>query len=167
MKNVSPKPRRGRRRRVDPASAFKRAQHLQRALEMAKAHIDWPKLLTAKTEQDVDEAFGNVPPSYSQYFLTRREPPLRSIPTLILECLREPTFPRQEREAQIRYVAESLGSDSLTSIRRSRDICRKERSKRRKQGKILRREYYIECSCGYKGPAKDGSCRRCGTTEMG
>jgi hypothetical protein len=31
---------------------------------------------------------------------------------------------------------------------------------------IVRREYYIECSCGYKGPALDGACRDCGTGEL-
>jgi hypothetical protein len=48
--------------------------------------------------------------------------------------------------------------------RRSREICAEERAKIRHV--IVRREYYIECSCGYEGPARDGACRNCGTREL-
>ncbi len=46
----------------------------------------------------------------------------------------------------------------------SRDICARERASERKKSpyKIVRHEYYVECSCGYKGPAHDNACRKCG-----
>jgi len=41
-----------------------------------------------------------------------------------------------------------------------------DRKEKRKKHKIIRQEYYIECTCGYEGPAKDGACQGCGTKEL-
>lgn len=45
-----------------------------------------------------------------------------------------------------------------------RDVCRRGRAKQRAKSPyhILRYEYYVECSCGYEGPARDNACRKCG-----
>lgn len=31
---------------------------------------------------------------------------------------------------------------------------------------IIRRDYYIECTCRYKGPALHGKCPKCGTDRL-
>jgi hypothetical protein len=31
---------------------------------------------------------------------------------------------------------------------------------------IVRREFYIECTCGHRGPAKGGGCPQCGTKRL-
>ena len=83
---------------------------------------------------------------------------------LILQILRDPKFPRARSASQIHFLADSLGGQGFVTPRRSREICAEERSKVRHV--IVRREYYIECSCGYQGPAFDGACRNCGTGEL-
>ncbi len=108
-------------------------------------------LLKARTEEEVVRAF-DLSPSYMQEFT--------SIAALILKVLREPKFPKR-RQSQINFLADSLAGRGRISPRRSRDICEQERNK--KERHIIRREYYIECTCGYKGPALDGGCRKCGT----
>jgi hypothetical protein len=107
-------------------------------------------LLRAKTEEEVVRAFAPWP-NYQRDF----EP----IAPLILKVLCEPRFSKR-REAQINFLADSLAGRGWISPRRSRDICQQERKK--KENHIIRREYYIECSCGYKGPALDNGCRKCG-----
>jgi hypothetical protein len=84
---------------------------------------------------------------------------------LILKIVKDdPKFPRARSTPQIHFLADSLGGQGLVTPRRSREICTKERAKKRHV--IVRREYYIECSCGYQGPALDGACRDCGTGEL-
>ncbi|MGC2170518.1 MAG: hypothetical protein WA555_20185 [Candidatus Sulfotelmatobacter sp.] len=83
---------------------------------------------------------------------------------LILKILRDPKFPRARSVSQIHFLADSLGGQGLVTPRRSREICAEDRSKVRHV--IVRREYYIECSCGYQGPARNGACRNCGTGEL-
>jgi hypothetical protein len=107
-------------------------------------------LLKAKTEEDVDRAF-DPRPVYKHEFV-----PMAS---LILRVLHDPKFPKRP-EPQRNFLANSLAGRGWISPRRSRDICLQERNK--KENHIIRREYYIECTCGYKGPALDGGCRRCG-----
>ncbi len=65
---------------------------------------------------------------------------------------------------QIKFLARSLAGRPSLSFRSSRDICEKEalREKRKSPHRILRREYFIECSCGYNGPALDNDCPECG-----
>jgi hypothetical protein len=73
-------------------------------------------------------------------------------------------FPKVRSKAQIDFLADSLAASGLVTPRRSREICAQERAKVRHV--IVRREYYIECTCGYKGPARDGACDKCGTREL-
>jgi hypothetical protein len=83
---------------------------------------------------------------------------------LILEILHDPKFPHTRTASQIHFLSDSLGGQGFVTPRRSREICAEERTKVRHV--IVRREYYIECSCGYEGPARDGACRNCGTGEL-
>lgn len=89
---------------------------------------------------------------------------LAPLSELILKVKNDPKFPRERAASQIHFLADSLGGQGLVTPRRSREICAKERAKKRHV--IVRREFYIECECGYEGPALDGACRDCGTWEL-
>ncbi len=84
--------------------------------------------------------------------------------TRVFEIIRDPSFPRVRSKSQIHFLADSLGAEGRVTYRRSREICAKERKKVRH--KILRRDYYIACSCGYEGPALNDACQKCGTAEV-
>jgi hypothetical protein len=47
---------------------------------------------------------------------------------------------------------------------RPRDICEEERKK--EDCYIIRQDYYIQCTCRYKGPALHGKCPKCGTDRL-
>jgi hypothetical protein len=81
----------------------------------------------------------------------------------ILKLRNDPDFP-QRAIPQIRFLARSLAGRGTLSFRTSRDICEKAAGQKELKSphRILRREFYIECSCGYKGPALDNNCRKCG-----
>jgi hypothetical protein len=112
-------------------------------------------LAAAKTEDDVtralDSAFSHV------------QNELKPLILLIFQALREPDFPKRQ-EKQLDFLADSLSARGQVSPRRSRDICAETRAIERAKSRhrIVRREYYVECSCGYKGPARDNACRKCG-----
>jgi hypothetical protein len=112
-------------------------------------------LLQAKTEEEVIQAFAKAGESYVNEF--------RYMAPLVLRVLSDRRFPVR-RDAQIGFLADSLAGLGRVSPRRSRDICLDERAKERQRSKykILRREYYIECSCGYEGPARNDACPKCG-----
>jgi hypothetical protein len=121
---------------------------------------DWAmQLLASKTVEDVEQAFQSRPLSIQNE--------VRPIFPLILLVLRESTFPKQP-ETQLDFLADSIAAKEEVAPRTSRDICEKERAKehRKSRHRILRHEYYVECSCGYKGPARDNACRKCGA-EIG
>jgi len=88
-----------------------------------------------------------------------REAPIVS---LILKVLRDPDFPKRDREARINFLADSLAARGAVTPRTSRDICARERAKdrARQRHRIMRREFYIECSCGCQGPTYKGRCPR-------
>jgi len=88
---------------------------------------------------------------------------LECVASLIPRVTTDPRFPRS-RQARINFLADSLAALGAVSPRRSRDICEEMRAihRRKTRYKILRREYYIECSCGYKGPARNDACPKCG-----
>jgi hypothetical protein len=113
-------------------------------------------LLGAKTEEKVIRAFAPWP-SHQREF----EP----IASVVLKVLREPKFPKR-RKTQINFLADSLAGWGWISPRRSRDICERERSKIKKEHCIIRQDFYIECTCRYKGPALYGKCPKCGTEEL-
>jgi hypothetical protein len=111
-------------------------------------------LLKARTEEDMSRAF-DLAPSYKMEFV-----PLAS---LILKVLRDPKFPKRP-EPQRNFLADSLAGRGLISPRRSRDIC--ERERKTKVHYITRQDYYIQCTCLYKGPALHGKCPKCGTDRV-
>jgi len=112
-------------------------------------------LIAAQTEEDVLKALDLA----GQYW--RNE--FGRIPSLILKILHDPKFPKKRRQRQINFLADSLAAWGSVSPRRSRDICEQERRKEKKaHHQIIRREYYVECSCGYQGPARNNACRLCG-----
>jgi hypothetical protein len=116
------------------------------------------RLLKADTEEEVLQVFELL--AYKEEF--------KHIASLILKVLRESDFPKRDKEARINFLADSLAARGAVTPRTSRDICARERAKERKRSihTILRHEYYVECSCGYKGPARDNACRKCGA-EIG
>ena len=113
-------------------------------------------LIRARTPQEVTAAFQGVPEGQRSHFVP-------SLAEMILNVLREPLFPKTS-EAQIKFLADSLGARGQRSARRSRDICAKERKK--VQTWIVRRDFYIQCTCGYEGPALRGACPKCKTDQV-
>ena len=114
------------------------------------------RLLAAQSAEDVVTALREAADGISAT--------LAPLSELILKVKNDPKFPRARSASQIHFLADSLGGQGLVTPRRSREICAKERAK--KKYCIVRREYYIECECGYNGPALDGACRKCGTGEL-
>jgi hypothetical protein len=84
--------------------------------------------------------------------------------TRVFEVIRDPKFPNLRSKSQVNFLADSLAASGLVTFRRSREICAQERRKVRHV--IVRREFYIECTCGYSGPAFHGACPECGTGEI-
>ena len=111
-------------------------------------------LLKAKTDQEVIQAF-EEDGRYTKEFA--------SITGLILRVIHDPLFPKRY-EPRIRFLADSLAGRGGIRPRTSRNICERERKKKVHQ--IIRQEYYIECTCGYKGPALRGKCPKCGPDEL-
>lgn len=146
------KNRRGRKG-VSPSLVWNRGEHYRALLEQYWDVVG-EALLGAKRAEDVVRTFEQTPEYVRKDFSTDLAP-------LILEVLREPTFPTQQRGAQIKFLAYSLAARGVVSPRRSRDICAQQRRKPRHY--IIRQDSYIECTCGYKGHAVHGACRKCGT----
>jgi len=146
---------RGRPTQVARSTVTGRAENYRGALEALWLKLNEP-LLAAKDDDGVTEAFEKYGQPYANNFAPR-------FSGEILALIRDPLFPKRAR-AQVSFLAESLAGRPEVSARRSRDICAKERQHERAQSphKILRKEFYVECSCGYKGPALNNACRKCG-----
>ncbi len=149
-----PAKKRGRPREIDPWIVVGTANTYRVQFDQF-----WPKLsvrlLAAQSRDGVASALREA---------VGISATLEPLSELILKVKNDPKFPRQRSISQIHFLADSLGGQGLVTPRRSREICAKERAK--KKHFIVRREYYIECECGYKGPALDGACRDCGTWEL-
>jgi len=78
-----------------------------------------------------------------------------------IEAVRDRHFPKR-RKAQARFLGDSLGADGELSPRRSRDICGEQRAIQKRAQHIIRYEFYIECSCQFKGHSLGHACPRCG-----
>jgi hypothetical protein len=113
-------------------------------------------LLKAQTKDDVIAAFRDCTEYDSHQFVP-------VFADLILQIIRERKFPKRSKP-QMNFLADSLAGCGEISPRRSRDICYEERAKDVPPSphKIIRREFYVECTCGYKGPARDNACKKCG-----
>jgi hypothetical protein len=108
-------------------------------------------LLLAKSEPEVVEAFA----SWSGY-----QNQFAPIAKLILKVMKEPKFPKMP-DAQGNFLADSLAARGEITPRSSRDLCERQRAKEGAATHIIRWEFYIECSCGYKGRSHDHSCPKC------
>jgi len=82
--------------------------------------------------------------------------------SLILDIIKDPSFPKLRKKSQIRFLSDSLGANGLLTPRRSRDVCYEERAKAKRPHHIVRYEYFIECSCGYEGNSQYHACAKCG-----
>jgi hypothetical protein len=123
-------------------------------LELDRPRIDWQKMLKANSDEDLAWVLKDVCPRARERFFYKSE--------LLLAALKDIQFPKQDREAQEQFIADSLAAEGRVSIRTSRDLVQADRSARKKRGKIVRREFYIECSCGFQGPAYRDACPDCG-----
>ncbi len=72
--------------------------------------------------------------------------PLPKVMLGVIGVIQEKKFPKR-RAARINFVADSLAGLDQVTPRRSRDICDQARAIERQAHKIIRYEYYIECSC--------------------
>ncbi len=146
---------RGRKRKLPWSTVTGRASNYEFQLSDVWHRLETP-LLAAKTENEVTEAFNQFGQPYARDFVPR-------LSSDILLLLKDEDFP-QRTIPQIKFLARSLAGTPTLSFRRSRDICEVEalREKRKSPHRILRREFFIECSCGYKGPALDNDCPGCG-----
>ena len=126
-----------------------------------KLRVFWDAIrepvLEARTEGDILAAFAQTAEYNARPFVAP------DFPGLILKIIHEPKFPKRSK-TQIGFLADSLAGLGKISPRRSRDVCAEQRPKDvpLSQHRILRWEFYIECSCGYKGAARDNACRKCG-----
>ena len=151
----SRKNNRGRKRSLPYETVTGRASNYEFQLSEVWLRLGTP-LLAAKTEDEVTKAFNQFGLLYAGDFVP-------SLSSDILLLLKDEDFP-QRTIPQIKFLARSLAGTPTLSFRRSRDICEVEalRAKRKSPHRILRREFFIECSCGYKGPALDNDCPGCG-----
>jgi hypothetical protein len=147
LDKVSGKGRRGRKG-VPPAQVLARAEHLRLLLEKCWDQVGG-NLSRATNKEDVIQAFERTDEYHRRFFVPH-------LAALILKILTEKKFPKT-RTARIGFLSDSLGAEGAVSARRSRDICAAERHKVEPH-QVLCREPYIECSCGYKGPARNGQC---------
>ncbi len=162
QKKIAPKPKkpidtfskkgkRGRPRKVVPSETRGRGDNYRLILNQIGDRLS-PLLSQAQTQEDVIKAFDEGASPYAREFM----PALAGI---VLEIMRERKFPAR-RQARINFLADSLAGRGWVSPRRSRDICARERANglTKSRHKIIRREFYVECECGYNGPARDNAC---------
>jgi len=113
-----------------------------------------PRLLKAQTREDVIRSYeGADIGAYALEFV--------QLADLILHVLNERKFPKQSRKAQINFLADSIGGHGVIAPRSSRDVCEKERARIKRIHHILRYEFWVHCSCGYKGRSLNHACPKC------
>ncbi len=141
---------RGRPRQAVPSVLIGRADNYRRMLSR-NWEVVGAALTEAQTEEDVIKTLDNVRPHLEEF---------RPIAGLILQVVRGPSFPKRPKP-RINFLTDSIAAYGAVRPRRSRDICNRERAKTRTAHRILRAEYYIVCSCKYKGPSRDHVCPKC------
>ena len=151
--------KRGRKRMLPPETVVENAEYVLAVVTSSKDRIEWDKLETARTEAEAEFAIARVPPFYRVVLGQRL--------AAILNWVREGKFPKNNLEKKMRHLADSIAGDVLLSPRRSRDVCYEYRKRpaRERVGMLLRREFYVECTCGYRGQSDRGACARCGTRK--
>jgi hypothetical protein len=145
--------RRGRHAQVSADVVGRRADYIESNLKRAWNTLG-PMLLAARTPADVAHALKCGATPYVGEFISP------DWYELVLKILSERQFPKTQA-AQIKFLATSVAGWGEISARRSRDVAQSERKKRRAQHRILRYEFYVECTCGYRGPSMNHACREC------
>lgn len=112
-----------------------------------------PLLLRAQTEDEIIRALREEGSPYDREFIP--------LAPLVLKVLKDKDFPKRH-QAQIDFFSDSSAGLGLVTPRRSRDICREERTKAKRSHHIIRYEFHVECSCGYTGHSRDHACPQCG-----
>jgi hypothetical protein len=148
------KRRRGRPQKIRPSEVSGRAENYRSTFRLVGPDL-LAAVVAATTTNQVILAFENHAEAYAREFVPR-------LAADILQIIHEPKFPKRP-EAQINFLADSLAGRPNVEPRTSRDICLKERAKERAKSPhtIIRKEFYVECSCGYTGPALNDACRKC------
>jgi hypothetical protein len=146
---------RGRPRKCRYSEIWGRAENYRGIFSRLWEKLSGP-LLAVQTKDDVTHVFQTHAEPYVQEFVPR-------LADDILEVIHEKKFPRMPR-AQIKFLANSLAGLPSVEPRTSRDICAKRLAEQKAMSpyKILRKEFYVECSCGYRGAALNDACRKCG-----
>ncbi len=153
LDTVFPKRGRGRPARVRASEITGRADSYRWILNEVWDRL-WPLLSGVKNEEDVTRAFHAGASPYDREFVP-------GLAGLVLQVFGDPKFPKR-RDAQIGFVADSVAGLGRVSLRRSRDICERGRAEQKHTHHIIRYEFWIECSCGYKGRSQDHACPKCG-----
>lgn len=145
---------RGRPYHVIHSEVIGRAENYRTAFGFVWSKLCGP-LVAAKNVKEIIETFEKHAQGYAQEFVPR-------LAEDILKVIQDPKFPKRP-EPQINFLADSLAGRPNVEPRTSRDICSKGRAKERAKSphKIIRKEFYVECSCGYEGPALNDACRKC------
>jgi hypothetical protein len=152
---LSGKRGRGRPRECNYSEIIGRAENY-RGIFKDIWHTLSDRLLAAQNEDEVCEAFQSHGEPHARQFVPR-------LAGDILEVTKEKKFPKRAK-AQVKFIANSLAGRPNVELRTSRDTCAQGLAdeKARSPHKILRKEFYVECSCGFKGPALNDACRKCG-----
>jgi len=153
LDRFSEKRPRGRPRKIQPSWVRGRADNYRYILDQVWDRVS-PRLLKAEKREDVIASFENT--EIGGYALD-----LVTLADLILKGLKDPDFPKRKREAQINFLADSIGALGVVTPRSSRDICERERARIKRVHQIIRYEYWIECSCGFKGRSLNHACPKC------
>ena len=134
-----------------PSEVYRRALNYRTIFGQVWDKLSEPFLKTT-SEVEVLQALETHAPQYVGQFAP-------SLVRLIFEVVHHPRFPKR-RDPQINYLADSLAALGWVRPKRSREIVAQELAKERAKLKhrVLRREFYIECTCGYQGPAYKGKC---------
>lgn len=143
---------RGRPIRMRPTEISGRSGNLRFILGQVWDRL-WPLLSEAQDVASVAQAFKEGSQPYESNFVPH-------LVELTLQVIREPKWPKR-RPAQVGFLADSLAAAGALTPRRSRDICAQQRTKDEKTTAIIRYEYWIECSCGYKGRSRNHACPSC------
>ena len=154
ISNAALSKKRGPKPRVRPSEVLGRAENFEGILSQVWDRL-WPLLSKAQTEDDVTKAFQEGARPYDQNFVP-------GLSQLLIGVLKETTFPQRPKSMQ-RFIADSAAALGDVTARRSRDICAQERLARKRAHRILRYEFFIECSCGYQGHSRNHGCPDCGT----
>jgi len=141
----------GRPVKVVPSAVRGRADNWRSAIARLWNDLEGP-LLAAQSPDEVSKAFQAVLPGNNEF------PPHAEV---MFRTLNDPKFPKRKK-ARINFLADSSAGLGIVTPRRSRDICAEERGLDVQRQQILRYEYWVQCSCGYKGISRNHCCKKCG-----